>query len=74
MGVLWFEAGQLADHLHALVGYMVGVAGWLQEICDLLSGSGRHTSALIYRIEPLSRRRLPSTRIFEFQSPYARPI
>lgn len=39
MGALWFEAGQLADHLHELVGYKAGVAASLQELCDLLSGS-----------------------------------
>jgi restriction system protein len=39
MGALWFDAGQLADHLHELVGYKAGVAVSLQELCDLLSGS-----------------------------------
>jgi restriction system protein len=39
MGALWFNAGQLADHLHELVGYKAGVAVSLQELCDLLSGS-----------------------------------
>jgi restriction system protein len=39
MGALWFDAGQLADHLHEIVGYKAGVAVSLEELCDLLSGS-----------------------------------
>jgi hypothetical protein len=38
MGALWFDAGQLADHLHELVGYKAGVAVSLQELCDLQVG------------------------------------
>ncbi|MGA9912573.1 MAG: restriction endonuclease [Paraburkholderia sp.] len=39
MGALNFGTGQLADHLHELVGYKAGVAVSLPELCDLLSGS-----------------------------------
>lgn len=40
MGAIWFDEGQLADHLHELVGYKAGMAVSLQQLCDLLSGSG----------------------------------
>lgn len=40
MGAIWFEAGQLADHLHEVVGYKAGLAVSVPELCDLLSGSG----------------------------------
>jgi restriction system protein len=40
MGSLWFDTGELADHLHELVGYKAGVAVSIPELCDLLSGSG----------------------------------
>jgi restriction system protein len=40
MGSIWFNEGQLADHLHELVGYKAGMAVTLQQLCDLLSGSG----------------------------------
>lgn len=40
MGAIWFDEGQLADHLHELVGYKAGMAVTLQQLCDLLSGSG----------------------------------
>ncbi|MCP5275415.1 MAG: restriction endonuclease [Burkholderiales bacterium] len=39
MGALWFDAGQLGDHLHEVIGYKAGVAVSLQELCDLLYGS-----------------------------------
>lgn len=32
MGAIWFDEGQLADHLHELVGYKAGMAVTLQQL------------------------------------------
>ncbi|MEQ5806292.1 restriction endonuclease [Alteromonas sp. NFXS44] len=40
MGAIWFEKHDFADHLHEIVGYKSGVAASIEQMCDLLSGTG----------------------------------
>lgn len=40
MGAIWFRKNDFADHLHEIIGYKSGVATSIEEMCDLLSGSG----------------------------------
>ncbi|MGP5063390.1 restriction endonuclease [Psychrobacter celer] len=40
MGAIWFRKNDFADHLHEIIGYKSGIAASVEEMCDLLSGSG----------------------------------
>lgn len=39
MAAIWFSQGELADHLHEVLGYKSGLAASIEHMCDLLSGS-----------------------------------
>lgn len=39
MGAIWFDKGDLADHLHEIIGYKSGVAASIEKMCDLLTES-----------------------------------
>ncbi|MCK9788912.1 MULTISPECIES: restriction endonuclease [Providencia] len=40
MGAILFKKHELANHLHEIIGYKSGLAASIEEICDLLQGSG----------------------------------
>ncbi|EMV2915688.1 restriction endonuclease [Vibrio alginolyticus] len=40
MARIWFSPGDLADHLHEIIGYKAGLASSIEQMCDLLSGTG----------------------------------
>lgn len=40
MGAIWFDKHDFADHLHEIVGYKSGIAASIEQMCDLLSGTG----------------------------------
>ncbi len=40
MGAIWFDKRDFADHLHEIIGYKSGVAASIEQMCDLLSGTG----------------------------------
>ncbi|EPW3768310.1 restriction endonuclease [Vibrio fluvialis] len=40
MARIWFSPGDLADHLHEIIGYKSGLASSIEQMCDLLSGTG----------------------------------
>ena len=40
MGAIWFSPKELPDHLHEIVGYKSGVAASIEQMADLLSGTG----------------------------------
>tara|TARA_B100000700_G_scaffold307639_1_gene384333 strand:+ start:1549 stop:2562 length:1014 start_codon:yes stop_codon:yes gene_type:complete len=40
MGAIWFDKRDFADHLHEIIGYKSGIAASIEQMCDLLSGTG----------------------------------
>ncbi len=40
MGAIWFDRYDLSNHLHEIIGHKSGVAASIEQICDLLSGTG----------------------------------
>lgn len=40
MGAIWFRKNDFADHLHEIIGYKSGIAASVEEMCDVLGGSG----------------------------------
>ncbi|QOH78582.1 restriction endonuclease [Plesiomonas shigelloides] len=40
MARIWFSPGKLADHFHEIIGYKAGLASSIEQMCDLLSGTG----------------------------------
>ncbi|KHT09195.1 restriction endonuclease [Pectobacterium brasiliense] len=40
MGAIWFDRYELSNHLHEIIGQKSGVAASIEDMCDLLAGSG----------------------------------
>lgn len=40
MGAIWFDRYDLSNHLHEIIGHKSGIAASIEQICDLLSGTG----------------------------------